>query len=298
MGREMVGLLDPHGGLYLDGTLGGGSHTRLILEACLECRVLAVDRDPEAIEHARASLADLAARVRFLRCRFDEAPGDPEAREAGLDGAVLDLGVSARQLESEARGFTFRKGVALDMRMDEGASLDAVRFLAEASEERLAQVFRDFGEEPKARRLAREIVKRRATAALETSDDLVAALAVTLGRAPTTRDKARIFQAVRIAVNEELESLELGLPAIREVMRDGAVMVVISYHSLEDRVVKHAFREWSKACVCPPELPACTCRGRPLGETLTRKPVRPSDAEVERNPRARSARLRAWRRAA
>jgi 16S rRNA (cytosine1402-N4)-methyltransferase len=299
MGREMVGLLDPHGeGLYLDGTLGGGSHTRLILEACLECRVLAVDRDPEAIEHARASLVDLAARVRFLRCRFDEAPGDPEAREAGFDGAVLDLGVSARQLESEARGFTFRKGVALDMRMDEGASLDAVRFLAEASEERLAQVFRDFGEEPKARRLAREIVKRRATAALETSDDLVAALAVTLGRAPTTRDKARIFQAVRIAVNEELESLELGLPAIREVMRDGAVMVVISYHSLEDRVVKHAFREWSKACVCPPELPACTCRGRPLGETLTRKPVRPSDAEVERNPRARSARLRAWRRAA
>jgi len=206
--------------------------------------------------------------------------------------------VSSRQLESDARGFTFRRGVALDMRMDESSSLDAVRFLAEASEERLAQVFRDFGEEPKARRLAREIVKRRATEALETSDDLVAALAVTLGRSPTARDKARIFQAVRIAVNEELESLERGLPAIREVMRDGAVMVVISYHSLEDRVVKNAFREWSKSCVCPPELPVCVCRGRPLGETLTRKPVLPSEAEIERNPRARSARLRAWRRAA
>jgi 16S rRNA (cytosine1402-N4)-methyltransferase len=182
--------------------------------------------------------------------------------------------------------------------MDHSMSLDAARFLADASEERLAQVFRDFGEEPKARRLAREIVKRRATAAAETSDDLVAALAVTLGRAPTARDKARIFQAVRIAVNEELESLELGLPAIREVMNDGAVMVVISYHSLEDRVVKNAFREWSKTCVCPPELPVCRCRGRALGKTLTRKPVRPTDAEVQRNPRARSARLRAWRRAA
>lgn len=299
LGTEVIGLLDPHGaGLYLDGTVGGGSHTRMILEACADCRVLAVDRDPEAIEAARTALLAFGARVRFVRCRFDDAPQDAEARDAGVDGAVLDLGVSSHQLESDARGFTFRRGVALDMRMDESTGLDAVRFLAEASEERLAQVFRDFGEEPKARRLAREIVKRRATEALETSDDLVAALAVTLGRSPTARDKARIFQAVRIAVNEELESLERGLPAIREVMRDGAVMVVISYHSLEDRVVKNAFREWSKSCVCPPELPVCVCRGRPLGETLTRRPVMPSDAEVERNPRARSARLRAWRRAA
>jgi 16S rRNA (cytosine1402-N4)-methyltransferase len=299
LGAEAIELLDPHGdGLYMDGTLGGGSHTRLILEACGGCRVLAVDRDAEAIEHARAALVAFSPRVRFLHCRFDDAPTDAEARDVGLDGALLDLGVSSRQLESDARGFTFRRGVALDMRMDESSSLDAVRFLAEASEERLAQVFRDFGEEPKARRLAREIVKRRATEALETSDDLVAALAVTLGRSPTARDKARIFQAVRIAVNEELESLERGLPAIREVMRDGAVMVVISYHSLEDRVVKNAFREWSKSCVCPPELPVCVCRGRPLGETLTRKPVLPSEAEIERNPRARSARLRAWRRAA
>jgi 16S rRNA (cytosine1402-N4)-methyltransferase len=141
-------------------------------------------------------------------------------------------------------------------------------------------------------------VKRRATEPLESSDDLVAALSVALGRSPTTQDKARIFQAVRIAVNEELEALERGLPAIREVMNDGAVMVVISYHSLEDRVVKNAFREWSRACICPPELMVCVCRGRPLGETLTKKPVRPSERETAANPRARSARLRAWRRAA
>jgi 16S rRNA (cytosine1402-N4)-methyltransferase len=236
--------------------------------------------------------------VRFLRARFDDAPDDAEVRDVGLDGALLDLGVSSRQLEVDERGFTFRRGVALDMRMDPTRGADARTFLAEASEERLAQVFHDFGEEPRARRLAREIVKRRTTAPLETSDDLVAALSVTLGRSPSARDKARIFQAVRIAVNEELEALERGLPAIREAMNGGAVMVVISYHSLEDRVVKNAFREWSRACVCPPELPTCTCRGRALGETLTRRPVRPAAAEVARNPRARSARLRAWRRAA
>jgi 16S rRNA (cytosine1402-N4)-methyltransferase len=299
LAKDVVSFLSPSGeGLYLDGTVGGGGHARLILQVCGGCRVLAVDRDPEALEHARATLADFAGRVRFLRARFDDATENAEVRDVGLDGALLDLGVSSRQLEADERGFTFRRGVALDMRMDPSGGPDARSFLAEASEERLAQVFRDFGEEPRARRLAREIVKRRSTRALETSDDLVAALSVTLGRSPSARDKARIFQAVRIAVNEELEAVERGLPAIREAMNEGAVIVVISYHSLEDRVVKNAFREWSRACVCPPELPMCTCRGRPLGETLTRRPVRPAAAEVAQNPRARSARLRAWRRAA
>jgi 16S rRNA (cytosine1402-N4)-methyltransferase len=299
MGAEALALLAPEdGGLYLDGTVGGGGHARLILEECAECRLLAVDRDPEALEHARAALERFAGRVRFLHARFDEAPEEAEVREHGLDGALLDLGVSSRQLEADARGFTFRRGVALDMRMDTSGGRDARRFLAEASEEHLTRVFRDFGEEPRARRLAREIVKRRSTQPLRSSDDLVAALSVALGRSPSMRDKARIFQAVRIAVNEELESLERGLPAIREALNDGAVMVVISYHSLEDRLVKSAFREWSKACICPPELPTCQCRGKPLGQTLTRKPVRPTDEETRRNPRARSARLRAWRRAA
>jgi 16S rRNA (cytosine1402-N4)-methyltransferase len=295
MGAEVLRYLEPRGsGLYLDGTVGGGGHTRLILERCADCRVLAVDRDLDAIEHARTMLADFAGRVELRRARFDEALTDRESRE-GLDGALLDLGVSSHQIDAESRGFTFARGVALDMRMDASGGPDARTFLAEASEERLAQVFRDFGEEPKARRLAREVVKRRATAPLTSSDDLVAALSVTLGRSPSERDKARIFQAVRIAVNEELEALERGLPAIREVLNDGAVMVVISYHSLEDRLVKNAFREWSLACVCPPEVMVCVCRGRPLGETLTRKPVRPTDAETTSNPRARSARLRAWR---
>lgn len=299
MADEVVSLLGPAGeGLYLDGTLGGGGHTRRILEACVGCRVVAVDRDPAALAEAEGALGDLRARVRFVRARFDEALDDAEVRDRGLDGALLDLGVSSHQIDDEGRGFTFRRGAPLDMRMDPSEEGGAVAFLAGADEAELTRVFRELGEEPRARRLAREVVKRRATAPLATSDDLVAALATALGRAPTTQDKARIFQAVRIAVNGELESLARGLPLLRDALRDGGVLVVIAYHSLEDRMVKHAFREWSAACVCAPEAPVCTCRGRPLGETLTRKPMRPSPDEVERNPRARSARLRAWRRAA
>jgi 16S rRNA (cytosine1402-N4)-methyltransferase len=270
----------------------------MILEACPDCRVLAVDRDPEALEQARTELAEHRARVRFLSARFDDAPRDPEVRDRRLDGALLDLGVSSHQLDADTRGFTFRRGAPLDMRMGPNATRDARSLLAEASEEELTRIFRVYGEEPRGHRLAREVVKRRATEPLETSDDLVAALAVSLGRSPSQKEKARIFQAVRIAVNEELEALEAGLPAIRDVMKSGGVLVVIAYHSLEDRAVKNAFREWSRSCVCPPELPVCTCRGEALGTTLTRKIVRPSDEEVARNPRARSARLRAWRRAA
>ena len=295
----VVELLSPSGErLYLDGTVGGGGHARRILEQCRACRILAVDRDPAALEEAGVTLAEYRDRVRFLHSRFDHAPADIEIRDRGLDGALLDLGVSSHQLDEEDRGFAFRRGVALDMRMDTTEGNDAALLLASASEDRLAEVFRDYGEEPRARRLAREILKRRESAPVETSDDLVAALSVTLRRSPSQQDKARIFQAVRIAVNEGLESLQMGLPAIREALNDRGVLVVIAYHSLEDRVVKNAFREWSKTCICPPELPLCQCRGVPLGETLTRKPVRPDQDEIERNPRARSARLRAWRRAA
>ncbi len=295
----VVELLSPRGErFYLDGTVGGGGHARRILEQCRACRILAVDRDPAALEEARVTLDEYRDRVRFLHGRFDHAPEDIEIRDRGLDGALLDLGMSSHQLDEESRGFAFRRGVALDMRMDTTEGNDAALLLASASEDRLAQVFRDYGEEPRARRLAREILKRRESAPVETSDDLVAALSVTLRRSPSQQDKARIFQAVRIAVNDELESLQMGLPAIREALNDRGVLVVIAYHSLEDRVVKNAFREWSKTCICPPELPLCQCRGVPLGETLTRKPVRPDQDEIERNPRARSARLRAWRRAA
>lgn len=296
---ETLALLEPRdGGLFLDGTVGAGGHALALLEACPKCRVLAVDRDPEALDEARRTLATYRDRVRFLHARFDHVASDPEVRDRGLTGALLDLGVSSHQLDEDARGFAFRRGVALDMRMDANEPESARALLENADEDRLVAVFREYGEEPRARRLAREVVKRRASEPFETSDQLVAALSVTYGRPPSAQDKARIFQALRIAVNDELTSLERALPALRDTLNDDGVLAVIAYHSLEDRIVKHAFREWSRECVCPPELPVCRCRGHALGETLTRKPVRPSQAEIDRNPRARSARLRAWRRAA
>lgn len=298
LGPRAVELLDPRpGGLYLDGTVGGGGHARLILERCGDCRLLAVDRDPEALAAAGRALESFAPRVRFLPLRFDGVGDDLEVRDRGLDGALLDLGVSSHQIDVDARGFTFREGAPLDMRMTpEGET--AAGFLNTRSEDELHDTFRRLGEERRARALAREVVRRRRETPFATSDDLVAAVVRVLGPRTDAQDKARIFQAVRIAINDELEALAAALPMLRDVLTAGGVIVVIAYHSLEDRIVKHAFREWSRSCVCPPGLPVCVCRGAPLGETLTRKPERPSEAEVEANPRARSARLRAWRKAA
>jgi 16S rRNA (cytosine1402-N4)-methyltransferase len=258
---------------------------------------VAVDRDPRALAAAREALAEFGDRVRFVRARFDRATDDPEVCERGLDGALLDLGVSSHQVDVDRRGFTFRPGAPLDMRMgDDGAT--AADLLNRASAEELARIFYEYGEERRSRALARHVVERRTERPFSTSDDLVAVIVRVMGGGVSAQDKARIFQALRIAVNGELEALEAALPALRDALVAGGVLVVIAYHSLEDRIVKHAFREWSRVCVCPPELPVCACRGRALGETLTRKPVRPGDEEVERNPRARSALLRAWRKAA
>ena len=297
LAREVVEFMAPSGdGIYLDGTVGGGGHTAILLEECSSCRIIAVDRDPDALKAAKATLAPLGAQVRFIQARFDEALRSLDLSEP-LAGVLLDLGVSSHQLDSDERGFAFRAAVELDMRMDatQADTPSAAQILNSEPEEALARIFHEYGEGPRSRGLARAIVERRAAKPLRTSDDLVAVLYRTLGRAPKAKEKARIFQALRIAVNEELASLERGLTEFREAMAPDGRIVVISYHSLEDRLVKNAFRDWSRSCVCPPGMPVCTCRGEPLGTVLTRKAVRPSDVEVRRNPRARSARLRAWR---
>ena len=297
--QEVVEFMAPSGdGIYLDGTVGGGGHTAALLKECSSCRIIAVDRDPDALKAAKATLAPHGTRVRFIQCRFDEVLRSANLSEP-LAGVLLDLGVSSHQLDSDARGFAFRAGVELDMRMDatRADTPSAAQVLNSEGEEALARIFQEYGEEPRSRRLARAVVERRASTPFRTSDDLVAVLYRTLGRAPRAKEKARIFQALRIAVNEELARLERGLMEIREAMAPNARIVVISYHSLEDRLVKNAFRDWSRSCVCPPRMPVCTCRGEALGSVLTRKAVRPSDLEVRRNPRARSARLRAWRKA-
>jgi len=299
--EEVLELLAPRGaGIFLDGTVGGGGHARALLERCPDCRLLALDRDPDALERAARELAPFGERVLLRPGRFHDAVELFGLLGPVLSGALLDLGVSSAQLDRDTRGFAFRRGVPLDMRMEgaSGRGPSGADFLNEADEVELAQIFREYGEEPRWRRLAREVVKRRGTRPFVDSDDLVGALAGALGRAPSNQEKARAFQALRIVVNRELEFLEAALPRIREALAPGGRLAVISYHSLEDRIVKNAFREWSRSCVCPPELPICVCRGVPLGTTLTTKPIRPGADEVRRNPRARSALLRGWRRAA
>jgi 16S rRNA (cytosine1402-N4)-methyltransferase len=299
MVAEVASYLEPErGGVFLDGTLGGGGHAEALLERGAE-EVIGVDRDPDAVAEAGRRLAAFGERLRAYRTSFADAVEVAGLAPSSLRGALLDLGVSSHQLDEIGRGFTFRAGSPLDMRMEHGGGGgdSAADLLNHRSEEELVVLFRRYGEERRARRLARVIVEMRGEQPFTTSDRLVEAIGRALSPPVTAQDKARIFQALRIAVNRELEALELGMDRIREALEPHGVFVVLSYHSLEDRIVKNAFREWSRACVCPPALPVCRCRGRALGETLTRKPVEPSVEEIRSNPRARSARLRAWRRA-
>ena len=299
LASEIVELLG-HSTRVLDCTLGGGGHSSALLEAGID-RVVGVDRDPDALRAANHRLANFAAAGRFESVESNYADLDGVERLAGasFDGILLDLGVSSHQIDELDRGFTFREGARLDMRMaGHGPTPDAADLLNDAAESTLAAVFRDFGDEPRAARLAREVVRRRQRRAFATSDDLVGAIRSVLGPRSGPPDFARLFQAVRIAVNDELAGLARALPALRDRLEPKGVIVVVAYHSGEDRLVKNAFREWSAACVCPPKQPICTCRGRPLGATLTRRALGASDDEISRNPRARSARLRAWRSAA
>ncbi|HJU64924.1 MAG TPA: 16S rRNA (cytosine(1402)-N(4))-methyltransferase RsmH [Gemmatimonadaceae bacterium] len=282
----------------LDGTLGGGGHSLALLEH--GAMVTALDRDPQAVAEARERLRSFVASGQFhpLLGNFADIDHIDTLAGASFDGILLDLGVSSHQLDETSRGFSFREGAPLDMRMAGGIepTPSAAELLDEADERELVHIFRQYGDEPAAPRLAREIVRRRATRSFRTSDDLVNAIRAVLGARAGPGDFARLFQAVRIAVNDEMSTLERALPALRDRLVEGGVLAVIAYHSGEDRLVKHAFREWSASCVCPPRQPLCSCRGRSLGETLTRKARTAAGEEIAGNPRARSARLRAWRR--
>jgi 16S rRNA (cytosine1402-N4)-methyltransferase len=301
MVAEVLKLLGAErGGQFLDATVGGGGHAKRILESSPAAILIGLDQDKEAVAAARERLAGFGDRARIETGNFrDAAELLEEYIDVGLDGALLDLGVSSHQIDTTARGFSFRRGTPLNMRMGgtTGGWRTAADLLNTASEEELGKIFRDYGEERKWRGMSREIARRRQRQPLGTADDLVAAASTALRRPLTQRDKARLFQAVRIAVNEELEALREGLDAIAQLLKTEGRLVVISYHSLEDRIVKETFREWSRTCVCPPEMPICTCRGHALGRLLTRKPLRPTELEVAANPRARSARLRGWARA-
>ena len=279
----------------LDCTLGGGGHSAALL--ALGANVTAIDRDPQAIDEARKRLAAHAAAGRFHAILGNFADIDtllPD-RSQKFDAILADLGVSSHQIDDAERGFSFREGAPLDMRMSATAEKSAADLLATESQEMLGTIFREYGDEPKARRLAREIVRRRENRPFLTSDDFVGAIRAVLGPRSGPGEFARLFQALRIAVNDEIGSLERALPALRERLVAHGILAVIAYHSGEDRLVKHAMREWSRECICPPRQPGCTCRGRSLGTLVSRKAVGAGSDETARNPRARSARLRAWR---
>lgn len=299
MPGEVLELLAPHaGGLYLDGTVGGGGHARLILEACApNGRLIGLDRDPAALVAAAGVLGGYGERIVLCHGSFADLEGRLAALGIDLvDGILLDLGVSSHQLDTAERGFSFREDGPLDMRMDPGQQAGAADLLARADADELKRIFRDYGEERWAGRIAREIVRVRTASPLATTRQLAELVCrvVPGGYQPQRIHPAtRVFQALRIAVNGELEALREGLAAALRRLRPGGRLAVISFHSLEDRLVKQTFREAASVCSCPPRLPVCACGRKAQVKILTSRGVRPAEAEVAANPRARSAVLRA-----
>jgi len=294
LASEVTELLR-HAEQVLDCTLGGGGHALALLEAGVKS-VVGVDRDPNALAAAATRLHAYEEDGRFsaVQSNYADVTDLSSLQGIAFDGILLDLGVSSHQVDDDDRGFTFRPGARLDMRMGRDTGTDAASLLNTEAESTLTRIFKTFGDEPRGARLAHEIVRRRNTRPFETSDDLVGAIRAVLGPRSGAGDFARLFQAVRIAVNDELPGLERALPKLRDRLAPGGTLAIIAYHSGEDRIVKQAFRNWSAACICPPKQPVCTCRGKPLGTTLTRRALTASQDEVLHNARARSARLRAW----
>jgi 16S rRNA (cytosine1402-N4)-methyltransferase len=290
-------LLPQPGKIYVDGTLGGGGHTMQILEASSpDGVVIGFDRDAEAIRAASAKLAPYGNRVRLFQNNFAEmAEKLAEMGIKGIDGFLLDLGVSSFQLDKAERGFSFQQNAPLDMRMDDTTGMSAADLVNNLSEQDLAKIIRDYGEERWAVRIAGRIVQARTDAPVETTDQLVEIIKGAIPRAKwedRLHPATRTFQALRIAVNDELASLEKGLKAGIKMLNRGGRAVVISFHSLEDRIVKNTFRDFATGCVCPKDVPVCICGRIPQVKKVTGKPVIPSSGEVLSNPRSRSAKLR------
>jgi len=303
---EVIEMLAPApGSLHIDATLGAGGHTERILEAASpEGRVLGVDADPAAIHRVEVRLrARFGERLVLRQGNFRElATIAPEAGFGAVDGALFDLGLSSYQLADRDRGFGFRAGGPLDMRFDTSRGVPAAELLASLDAAELTALFRRYGEEPKAGRIARAIVDARRTAPITTAEELAALVERVAPPDPRKRRRihpaTRVFQALRIAVNEELEALQAGLAAALDLLRPGGRLVVLSYHSLEDRIVKRFFQAERRGCICPPQLPVCVCGRNPRLRLVTNPSLTPTAAEIAANPRARSARLRAAERLA
>ena len=299
---ELIDVAAPAAGeTAVDCTFGAGGHARLVAERLGPAGTLVcIDRDPVAEEHFEELAREAPCETRFLR--MDYADGLSLLGEEGLkaDLVYLDLGISSMQVDARERGFSYSYDAPLDMRMDPDQDLDAREIVNGWEERRLAQLFRRYGEDPSARRIAHEIVRRRERAPIETTAELVAAVEAAVPAAVRRsfgggHPAKRVFQAVRIAVNDELESLDRALPLAWELLSDDGRLAAISFHSLEDRRVKRFLVERARGCVCPPDFPVCVCGHEPEAELLTRRAVGPSAGEVADNPRSRSGKLRVAR---
>ncbi|MGH2741135.1 MAG: 16S rRNA (cytosine(1402)-N(4))-methyltransferase RsmH [Thermoleophilaceae bacterium] len=299
---ELIDLTAPAPGeTAIDCTFGAGGHARLVADRLGPTGTLVcIDRDPAAQRHFDELAAEVPCETRFLR--MDYADGLALLADEGLaaDVAYLDLGISSMQVDARERGFSYSYDAPLDMRMDPGQDLDARAVVNDWDERQLAQVFRRLGEDPNARRIAGEIVRRRRTAPIETTGELVEAIEAALPAAVRRsfgggHPAKRVFQAVRIAVNGELDSLDRALPLAWSLLRDGGRLAAIAFHSLEDRRVKRFLAAKARGCICPPDFPVCVCGREPEAELLTGRAIAPTPGEVASNPRAKSGRLRAAR---
>ena len=301
--KEVVNQLQPRrGGLYVDCTVGGGGHTREILRACgPDGQMIGLDWDEDAIAASRERLGEFGARVQLVRANYVELEKVlMSLRVTAMDGVVFDLGVSSRQFDEPTRGFSFQREGPLDMRMSRQpreshgeCGTTAQDILRTAGLDELARIFRVYGEEKRARAIARKIVSEREHTPLVTTTQLARLVERVLGpKRGGIHPATRVFQALRIAVNDELGNLKQGLGAATRFLKSGGRIAVISFHSLEDRIVKQFFVEKSTGCICPTDLPACACGRKEVLRIVTRKPVVADETEVCTNPRARSAKLR------
>lgn len=299
--ESIEGLQIKPEGVYMDGTLGGGGHSLEIAKRLKGAgRLFGIDRDEEALLAAGERLKDFEGRVTFIRDTFEN--GVLRLKEmgvSGVDGILLDLGVSSYQLDNPERGFSYNQDTELDMRMDKRQSQTAKEIVNGYSREELARIIREYGEDKFARNIARHIEEARKQAPIETTfqlNDIIKAAIPAKMRAEGGHPSKRTFQAIRIECNRELEGLENALEEMIPFLNPGGRICIITFHSLEDRIVKAAFKKQENPCTCPPEFPVCVCGKKPLGKVITKKPILPSEEEMEANSRAKSAKLRIFER--
>lgn len=294
--ETMDGLRIQPNGVYADGTLGGGGHSLGILERGKDIRLIGIDQDPEAIAAAKKRLAPFSGQVAFVNENFSQIKAVLSQLEIpALDGAVLDLGVSSYQLDNAARGFSYMHDARLDMRMSPNKPKSAFQVVNTYSREDLTRIFYEYGEENWSKRIAEFIVDRRAEKPIETTQELVEIIRAAIpkkARQEGSHPAKRVFQAIRIEVNGELEILARAVEDFVDVLKPGGRLAVITFHSLEDRIVKRTFAQLAAGCTCPKEFPVCVCQKKPQVKLITKKPILPSAAELEENIRAKSAKLR------